>query len=68
MDTWRTFPYGNPDLPLEPLPNRWKLTEARNLFWDLYTRLVEPELERVQQLTSRYAPELTADLRLLTPR
>ena len=68
MDTWRTFPYGDPDLPLELLPDRWKLTEARNLFWNLYTGLAEPALERVQQLTSRYAPELTADLRLLTPR
>src|SRR3954454_20947006 len=67
MDTWRTFPYGDPDLPLELLPDRWKLTEARTLFWDLYTGLADLALERIRQLASLHAPELEADLRLLPP-
>src|SRR4051812_4067994 len=67
MDTWRTFPYGDPDLPLELLPDNWQLTEARVVFWRLYTGLAESALQQVRQLVDRHAPELASGLVLLKP-
>lgn len=38
VDTWRTFPWEDPDLPLVLLPPYWPLPAARKVFVELYTR------------------------------
>jgi phenylacetic acid degradation operon negative regulatory protein len=67
MDTWRTFPSGDPDLPLELLPDRWQLTEARSVFMGLYECLAEPALEHVRQVVARHAPQLGEEITILRP-
>jgi phenylacetic acid degradation operon negative regulatory protein len=67
MDVWRTFPGADPDLPLELLPDRWQVTEARTVFVQLYECLAEPALEHVRQLVARHAPELEQELSVLAP-
>ncbi|MER5435850.1 PaaX family transcriptional regulator C-terminal domain-containing protein [Streptomyces sp. NPDC002588] len=66
MDTWRMFPWNDPDLPHELLPARWQLTEARTLFANLCTSLADPALAHVQAHAVRHAlqPAPTVCLRL----
>jgi phenylacetic acid degradation operon negative regulatory protein len=67
MDTWRTFPWDDPDLPLELLPERWRLSEAHGLFAALYTKLTDRALEHVRAQATRYSPEPAAPACLRLP-
>ena len=41
MDAWRAFPWSDPDLPAELLPEAWPRTEARELLVRLYDGLAD---------------------------
>ena len=41
MDAWRAFPWSDPDLPAELLPEAWPRAEARDLLVRLYNGLAD---------------------------
>lgn len=61
MDSWRTFPGIDPDLPASLLPREWPRAEARAIFVELYDALGPLAAIRVRQIVERHSPGL-ADL------
>ncbi|WP_260616176.1 PaaX family transcriptional regulator C-terminal domain-containing protein [Microbispora sp. KK1-11] len=58
MDTWRTFPNHDPDLPAELLPADWPRAAARDLFVEIYDTLGPLAEFRVKQIVAEFEPEL----------
>jgi phenylacetic acid degradation operon negative regulatory protein len=58
MDTWRTFPGLDPNLPSQVLPPGWPRRRAHEIFASVYDALGPLAEARFQQILSRYAPEL----------
>lgn len=69
MDVWRVFPWSDPDLPAELLPEAWPLTEARELLVRLYDGLAAAATAYVEEIVARDAPGLagTAQALSVTP-
>ena len=61
IDSWRSFPGRDPDLPSELLPERWPRAEAHEIFVEVYDALGPLAAIRVRQILGNIAPEL-ADL------
>ncbi|MFB4262368.1 PaaX family transcriptional regulator C-terminal domain-containing protein [Nonomuraea sp. GTA35] len=74
MDTWRTFPNHDPDLPAELLPDGWPRGAARDVFVEIYDTLGALAEFRVKQIVAEFDPglaELVAHHRtslILSPR
>lgn len=58
MDTWRTFPRLDPELPHRLLPRGWLRKEARQIFVEVYDGLGPLAEMRVRQLLARHDPTL----------
>ncbi|WP_326643126.1 PaaX family transcriptional regulator [Nonomuraea fuscirosea] len=58
MDTWRTFPNHDPDLPAELLPADWPRAAARDLFVEIYDTLGPLAEFRVKQIVADFEPAL----------
>lgn len=58
MDTWRSFPGRDPDLPGELLPARWPRRQAHDLFVTVYDLLGQLAAIRVRQIFERSSAEL----------
>jgi phenylacetic acid degradation operon negative regulatory protein len=58
MDTWRTFPSLDPDLPPSMLPARWPRDEAREIFADVYDALGPLAEFRFRQVLGEISPDL----------
>jgi phenylacetic acid degradation operon negative regulatory protein len=58
MDAWRAFPWNDPDLPAELLPEKWPLAEARKIFVQLYDNLAASALAHVDAIVADAAPSL----------
>ncbi|MEV5323116.1 PaaX family transcriptional regulator C-terminal domain-containing protein [Nonomuraea sp. NPDC052634] len=58
MDTWRTFPSHDPDLPAELLPADWPRAAARDLFVEIYDTLGPLAEFRVRQIVAGFDPAL----------
>jgi phenylacetic acid degradation operon negative regulatory protein len=58
MDSWRTFPGLEPDLPVELLPVDWPRARMRKLFLELYDSLAPVAKARFEQIVAKYSPEL----------
>ncbi|MGR6917425.1 PaaX family transcriptional regulator [[Actinomadura] parvosata] len=58
MDTWRTFPNHDPDLPAELLPADWPRAAARDLFVEIYDTLGPLAEFRVKQIVAAFDPAL----------
>ena len=52
---WRKFPYLDPGLPVELLPEDWEGERARAAFWTLHDRLAEPALDHVRAVLAATA-------------
>ena len=66
MDAWRAFPWSDPDLPAELLPEAWPRTEARELLVRLYDGLADAATAYVEEIVAREAPELAGTARALS--
>jgi phenylacetic acid degradation operon negative regulatory protein len=64
IDIWRSFLSFDPGLPAELLPPGWPLTEAAELFHDLYDLLGPAALSRVRQVLAAHDPA-AADLAVI---
>jgi phenylacetic acid degradation operon negative regulatory protein len=64
MDRWRAFPWDDPDLPHELLPEGWPLAEAREVFTDTYSGTTRPARHYLQDALAGAAPEALAGLHL----
>jgi phenylacetic acid degradation operon negative regulatory protein len=49
LDRWRRFPYLDPGLPVELLPEGWEGRAAADLFFDLRGRLEKPAVRHVER-------------------
>jgi phenylacetic acid degradation operon negative regulatory protein len=58
MDTWRTFPNLDPELPDKLLPADWPRSRAREIFATAYDTLGLLAEFRFRQVISEHAPEL----------
>lgn len=58
MDTYRTFPSLDPELPAELLPPRWPRARAREIFAQLYDTLGPMAELRVRQVVAEFDPHL----------
>lgn len=58
MDAWRAFPWNDPGLPSELLPETFPLFEVRQAFVRLYDSLADAALEHTQEAVRAIAPEL----------
>jgi phenylacetic acid degradation operon negative regulatory protein len=58
MDTWRTFPHLDPDLPDEVLPANWPRKQACEIFAETYDTLGPLAEFRFRQIIAAHAPEL----------
>lgn len=58
MDAWRAFPWSDPDLPAELLPEKWPLAEARKVFVQVYDGLAASALAHVDAIVADAAPSL----------
>lgn len=58
MDTWRTFPNFDPDLPAELLPDDWPRSAARDVFVEIYDTLGPLAEIRVKQIVAEFDPDL----------
>ncbi|TYB57390.1 PaaX family transcriptional regulator [Nonomuraea sp. PA05] len=58
MDTWRTFPNHDPDLPAELLPGGWPRSAARDVFVEIYDTLGPLAEFRVKQIVGEFEPAL----------
>lgn len=66
MDTWRSFPALDPNLPREVLPAEWPRRRAREIFAKVYDSLGPLAEARFRQVLSEYAPELARLVHHLT--
>ena len=58
MDTWRTFPHLDPDLPDSVLPANWPKKRACEIFAETYDTLGPLAEFRFRQVIAAHAPEL----------
>jgi phenylacetic acid degradation operon negative regulatory protein len=63
MDTWRTFPGNDPDLPQELLPTDWARVQAHAIFIEIYDSLGPLGEIRFRQILGEHAPELASLVR-----
>jgi phenylacetic acid degradation operon negative regulatory protein len=68
MDTWRTFPGRDPDLPDEILPDGWPRQRAHEIFALVYDSLGPLAEARFRQVISQYSPDLAGLARHHTTR
>lgn len=68
MDTWRSFPGSDPDLPQELLPRTWARAGAHAIFTAIYDGLGPLGEARFRQILSAHAPELVRLVRHHTSR
>jgi phenylacetic acid degradation operon negative regulatory protein len=68
MDAWRAFPWSDPDLPAELLPEAWPRTEAREVLVRLYDGLAPAALEYVEEAVAREAPDLAGTASVMPVR
>jgi phenylacetic acid degradation operon negative regulatory protein len=61
MDTWRTFPDRDPDLPAELLPPGWPRDAARRTFLEIHTGPLAEQ--RLRQVVERYSADAAAAVR-----
>jgi DNA-binding transcriptional regulator PaaX len=66
MDAWRAFPWSDPDLPAELLPEAWPRSEARDLLVRLYDGLAPAAMAYVEEAVVREVPELAGTARTLS--
>jgi phenylacetic acid degradation operon negative regulatory protein len=66
MDAWRAFPWSDPDLPAELLPEAWPRAEARDLLVRLYDGLADTALAYIEEVVARESPELAGTARALS--
>jgi len=59
MDSWRTFPGIDPDLPATLLPADWPGHAAHDIFVEVYDELGPLAAIRVRQIIDRYTPQLS---------
>ncbi|MEV2242536.1 PaaX family transcriptional regulator C-terminal domain-containing protein [Micromonospora sp. NPDC049891] len=57
MDSWRTFPDIDPDLPDHLLPKPWPRQQARDTFLDIHSRLGALAQARLIQVATPYWPD-----------
>ena len=50
---WRKFPYQDPGLPAEVLPDGWAGARAREVFFELHELLAVPALTHVRAVVGR---------------
>lgn len=60
MDSWRSFPGVEPDLPVDLLPEDWPRSRMRELFVELYVSLALMAKARCQEIIGNHSPELAA--------
>lgn len=58
MDSWRSFPGIDPNLPATLLPVAWPRREAHDIFVEVYDALGPLAAIRVRQIVQWHAPEL----------
>lgn len=58
MDSWRSFPGVDPNLPADLLPGGWPRSEAYDVFVEVYDALGPLAAIRVRQIVDRHSPEL----------
>jgi phenylacetic acid degradation operon negative regulatory protein len=58
MDTYRTFPALDPELPVDLLPPAWPRERAREIFAQLYDTLGPMAELRVRQVVAEFDPDL----------
>jgi phenylacetic acid degradation operon negative regulatory protein len=58
IDSWRSFPGRDPDLPRQLLPQRWPREEAHEVFVELYDALGPLAAIRVRQILDNIDPDL----------
>jgi phenylacetic acid degradation operon negative regulatory protein len=54
MDTYRRFPFLDPQLPIELMPAGWPRARARELFVAIYDGLAEPAQEHVRAVVAQF--------------
>ncbi|WP_211439226.1 PaaX family transcriptional regulator [Corynebacterium glutamicum] len=64
MDTWRAFPWDDPDLPAEMLPKQWPLGPARETFVRLYTQLTPATHDYLITTIQNYCPDAVSGIQL----
>ncbi|MFJ2618849.1 PaaX family transcriptional regulator C-terminal domain-containing protein [Glutamicibacter sp. NPDC087344] len=64
MDLWRAFPWDDPDLPAEMLPEHWPLAPAREIFVDLHTSLARATHSHLETIFEKFCPELIEGIKL----
>jgi phenylacetic acid degradation operon negative regulatory protein len=64
VNQWRTFPWNDPDLPAELLPDHWPLPSARQLFLSLYDALLPGTREHVETRLRAVDPDLVPTIRV----
>lgn len=52
VDSWRRMPYLDPGLPVELMPPGWSGSHAATVFFELHSRLHEPGLQYVREITA----------------
>jgi phenylacetic acid degradation operon negative regulatory protein len=57
MDTYRTLPILDPQLPIQLLPPGWPREPARNLFAAVYDGLATPAQDHVRAVVSRFTAD-----------
>jgi phenylacetic acid degradation operon negative regulatory protein len=60
LDRWRRFPYLDPGLPAELLPEGWEGRAAAELFFELRERLERPAVRHVERMVASSTPALAA--------
>jgi phenylacetic acid degradation operon negative regulatory protein len=66
MDSWRTFPSIDPDLPFNVLPREWPRREAHEIFVEVYNMLGPLAAIRVRQIIDQHSSDLAALIRYAT--
>jgi phenylacetic acid degradation operon negative regulatory protein len=68
MDTYRRFPFLDPQLPLALMPAGWPRARARELFVAVYDGLAKPAQEHVRTVVARFADAPDPGIRAHTTR
>jgi len=63
MDTWRTLPCLDPELPQQLLPANWPMPGARGVFAEVYDGLGPLAEIRVRQIVGKFNPDLAGLVR-----
>lgn len=58
LNTYRRFPFRDPDLPPELQPAGWVGDQARDLFLQIHALLLEPAQRHYAEVVARYTPSM----------